>query len=781
MNKLLKGKRIYLCIVIAAIMIITSCADTADEKQYQFPLTVEDIEAVLAEQGIDMYVEDSSTIDETTNGPSLKDTIINITTLRNSDNVMLGISSQVRKNHRHMNLTWHLPKALSSEQVDDFFHNELSKQFELAGIFYGNKKELDKELKILLDYYLEGENYNNSSYWNKRVGNDHLTIKRNINTLSTISMMILPNELYEDYLKTSNDFLKESAMDEGIIIHEGSIAEMEKAATEDDEVKHFEINGHLKNIKGNRAAPKKLVNMESRYLVPNKETYLNARLVDDTGSVDVFLQMTSLNDDELAKERCHNVVVLYNDGEPVYVVRSSTIKSEKEESKAEDDIDRSEYLTGEIIVDGNYSYPPNYIGILYFVPDEESSEIIKEKYNETGESLQIKYEDASKVENLPKELGIYKVKVSVELDENRWLELKDIQLTDKIGTVLYEGKTYETNELDENVKVKDRVCGLIVKWISREKDSDGIQIRFAGEIESEGYYSINYNDMYDDNTGRIHFDEETFNNIPFYKERGFNNFYFLKTNELFEELRDFSAFGRGKFKTSNYVLIYNVGMGRPVSDYLTEIVSLDEAYKDMFSFEKNKYAGPIGTSKDFVIVSSAVYDENQNHVMTDYYYINKENPEKIFVFSSGSYGYRLSLAVNENEFILSTDGRNYMTGDNDGAHDIICKISEKVAEAAQIEGLALDEERMDEDGKKFIMWGNISDIKINESKVMLTLKDIKMTDEDADSFESADILIVDYNRNGPFIKVGDRVLIACRYTKDGDLLYSFSDEISIRN
>jgi len=325
MNKLLKSKMASLCIIIASIMLITSCADTADEKQYQFPLTVEDIEAVLAEQGIDMYVEDSSTSDETTSGPSMKDIIINITTLRNSDNVMLGISSQVRKNHRHMNLTWHLPKVLSSEQVDEFFHNDLLKHFELAGIFYGNKKELYKELKILLDYYLEGENYNNNSYWSKRVGNDHLTVKRNINTLSTISMMIIPNELYEDYLKSSNDFLKESAMAEGIIIHEGSIAEMEKSAAEDDTVKHFEINGHLKNIKVNKAVPEKLTNMESRYLVPNKETYLNARLVDNTGGIDVFLQMTSLNKDELGKERIYNVVVLYNDGEPLYVVRSSTI------------------------------------------------------------------------------------------------------------------------------------------------------------------------------------------------------------------------------------------------------------------------------------------------------------------------------------------------------------------------------------------------------------------------------------------------------------------------
>jgi len=313
-------------------MVITSCGVSTDEKQYQFPLTAEDIEGVLAEQGINMYVEDSSTIDEISNGPSLKGTIINLTNLKSEDNMILGINSQFRNNYKVLNLLWYFPNAMSSEQVDEFFHNELSKHFELAGIFYGNKKELDKELKKLLDYYLEGDNYNNNSYWNKRVGNDHLTVGRGNNTMSTISMMILPNELYEDYLSKTNELWKENAKAENIKIYEGTIAEMEKTAREDipdenksDIVKHFVIKGHLKNIKENKIIPEKLADIESNYLMPNREKYLSAKLVDDTGSIDVFLQMTSLKPNELNKDRNHDVVILYNNGEPIYVVRSSTL------------------------------------------------------------------------------------------------------------------------------------------------------------------------------------------------------------------------------------------------------------------------------------------------------------------------------------------------------------------------------------------------------------------------------------------------------------------------
>ncbi len=472
------------------------------------------------------------------------------------------------------------------------------------------------------------------------------------------------------------------------------------------------------------------------------------------------------------------------DSEIINIIKDSEAL---EEPSVGNDIDRTEYLTGEIITDGNYSYPSNYKGIMYFVPDEESNIIIKEKYNYSAESYLLFYENMSMIENLPKELGIYKVKVKIDWNESgKSFILNNIELTDKIGTILYEGKSYETNELDENVKVKDMVCGLIVKWIDRF--DGGIQIRFAGEIESEGYYSINYDLMYDENMGRIYFDEEYFNNIPFYGERGFNNFSFFKTNELFDEIQNFSAFGKGKFKTSNYLLIYNIGMGRPVSDYLTEIISLDEDYKDMFIFDKNKYVGTADQAKDFIIVSSANYEDNDIHLSTDYYYISKKNPKKLFLFSSGSYNYDLKVVANENEFILSTSGYNYITGEQDKKHIIVCKIDENGVVTERIDDLGLESFQMDNDESSFNMQGYITDIKISDNNVIITLKDIKMKKEDELAFgkalsenDSLDILSIDKNINGPLISVGDKVMISCRYTKDKEFLYLLGDDISIRN
>lgn len=155
-----------------------------------------------------------------------------------------------------------------------------------------------------------------------------------------------------------------------------------------------------------------------------------------------------------------------NTNENTENINNNTVDiDEKDKSDANDNIDRTEYLTGEIITDGIYNHPSNHKGIIYFVPDEESSIIIKEKYDAAAESFQLVYDDMSKVKNLPKELGIFKVKVDIDWNEKgRSFLLNDIQLTDKIGTVTYTGKTYETNELDENVKVKDEVCEFPTWW-----------------------------------------------------------------------------------------------------------------------------------------------------------------------------------------------------------------------------------------------------------------------------------------------------------------------------
>lgn len=117
------------------------------------------------------------------------------------------------------------------------------------------------------------------------------------------------------------------------------------------------------------------------------------------------------------------------------------IKFNENSENAELEIDRTGYLTGEIITDGDYQVLSGGIGGFSFVPDKESREIIMQKYGANDiyylkdESYFLYYDDISMTEKLPAELGIYKVRVKLELKKiynyDRF-NLIDIELTDNI-------------------------------------------------------------------------------------------------------------------------------------------------------------------------------------------------------------------------------------------------------------------------------------------------------------------------------------------------------------
>ncbi|WP_287825881.1 hypothetical protein [Clostridium sp.] len=64
-------------------------------------------------------------------------------------------------------------------------------------------------------------------------------------------------------------------------------------------------------------------------LKPNKDTYLKATLVDETGSINVFIETTSLSMHDLEKKREHVVLIIY-DNEPFYIVRCSSLINSSE-------------------------------------------------------------------------------------------------------------------------------------------------------------------------------------------------------------------------------------------------------------------------------------------------------------------------------------------------------------------------------------------------------------------------------------------------------------------
>lgn len=255
-------------------------------------------------------------------------------TLKNDDGVLVyfDIGSTSDENGKLIDLIWSLPSGISSDKLNEFYHNELPKLFDLASTFYENSKKLKSGLKEFSEYYDRAEeSFVGGLYWTKRIGNDHLLIsikpysQDNRNRIGTLT--VISGSSYENYLKLFNENWKKAASVDSIEISDSNVAEIMKIKppvdNEDLYSKHFDISGHLEDVKEIKTVPESLKNIVSSFLKPNRDKYLMAKLVDDTGSVDVFLQATSLYKDELSMERNHNVVLYYYKNNPILIVRNS--------------------------------------------------------------------------------------------------------------------------------------------------------------------------------------------------------------------------------------------------------------------------------------------------------------------------------------------------------------------------------------------------------------------------------------------------------------------------
>jgi len=313
-------------LTIHAIILILLCtACSSQEQQYQFPIKTEEMEKVLAEQELDWFIKEVGVVDDSQN----------IITLTNDDKIIFGIGSKVDEGRNVLNMTWFLPTELTEDKFNQFYNDELSHLFELVGIFYGNSREINKGLDEFLKYYYTNEdNYDKGVYWTKRINDDHLKIEikpwqnspDNRNRLGTL--IIMPGKSYEYYLKLLNKGWKNAAEIDSIEISESTVEEiLEFDPPVDEELysKHFIISGHLEDINEIKNVPESLQNTETKFIKPNKDKYLNAKLIDDTGSMDVFLQTTSLNKNELGVEREHNVILFYYENNPILIVRNSVL------------------------------------------------------------------------------------------------------------------------------------------------------------------------------------------------------------------------------------------------------------------------------------------------------------------------------------------------------------------------------------------------------------------------------------------------------------------------
>lgn len=313
-------------LVLVLILLLAACS-YEEQYEYEFPVSRADMEKVLEEQKLNWSIKEISVSEEAQK---------NIITLTNNDHIIFALGFKGDEGRKVLNITWLLPKEFTTDKINEFYNKELPELFDLVGIFYGNKIELDKGLSEFLNYYLDNEsNYENGVYWTKRMGEHHLKAEvkafgpYNEDVKRVGLLLVMPDESYENYLRFRNENLKKiDGAEIGIKISECTVSEMSKINYHDDDEmnsKLYIVQGHLENIKEIKTVPKSLINIDNKFTVPNKDKYISAELVDDTGSLNVFVQSTSLNKNELEMEREHQVLMTYYEKSPVLIVLNSAL------------------------------------------------------------------------------------------------------------------------------------------------------------------------------------------------------------------------------------------------------------------------------------------------------------------------------------------------------------------------------------------------------------------------------------------------------------------------
>lgn len=286
-----------LCILIFALVV--GCCK--EEIMYDFPLERDVVEQVISEKQLSWRIEDEQSFHE---GHS-------VFSLRDEDNVFCSMDSYGGEIGRFIGLQFHFPQDYTSEQIQQFNEEEWFNLFEIAGTFYGNSKDVKNVYKEFLTY-LKGRNSieYEYGYFTKRRDDTHFKVRlapfaNNGNYYQIATLEILNSETYEKRATESAEGWINSAKRQGIkVLDDISVSDITEINTE-DEVLLLIVQGHLEDIRELKNIPKNL--QESLTHHAHKDDYFTAKLVDDTGSMDVFILTTSLNSRELGQDRSHHI------------------------------------------------------------------------------------------------------------------------------------------------------------------------------------------------------------------------------------------------------------------------------------------------------------------------------------------------------------------------------------------------------------------------------------------------------------------------------------------
>lgn len=316
-----KGSKILFLLLLVALL-ITGCDHRKIENT---TIEQKDIEAALSKRNLLWTVESSESWLENQS----------IYILRDENGIFCSIDTRIDHKERELTLIFDYPNHISTEQLEQFNLNILPQTLHVAGELYGNISIVNKIKKSISLNINNVDPKGNGVVITNQHKDDYLSLtllpyEIGKDIYKTQKLLIANHSAYERRIYEQANYWSNPLNGDRVEIENSSVSNIKELTntknSQDNQESYFVIKGSLKKIRKPTDISEPFKSISNNFISYKKSGYLIADLVDETGSIEVYLSPSAFNKDDLNKTRNHYIYYHHNKENSFALIRYSVLE-----------------------------------------------------------------------------------------------------------------------------------------------------------------------------------------------------------------------------------------------------------------------------------------------------------------------------------------------------------------------------------------------------------------------------------------------------------------------
>ncbi|WP_312815661.1 hypothetical protein [Sedimentibacter sp.] len=291
-----------------------------NDYRYDLPLDSNDVEAIISQKSLEWKIDSQDSFRDGHAVYLLKKDLEQFSKLP-----FLLVDLEQSENMRHIIMSY---VSLDSPRDKFINRDEFFEIFDLALTFYSNSDYSEVIFNDFVDYSPEKSLSEYRITWYRRIGDASFQISyypADDENYGLNTRIVIANPGSNERMRESERYFWLTNIEEmGADYTEVTIEEMLKMQLPND-VTYYLTESRLKDIKETKIISEGLSSFTNMFVNLDKKDYLSAKLEDDTGSVNVYIQPSTFTIEELEKTRNNKVISVKTGSEQFYIVNVGEI------------------------------------------------------------------------------------------------------------------------------------------------------------------------------------------------------------------------------------------------------------------------------------------------------------------------------------------------------------------------------------------------------------------------------------------------------------------------